>query len=355
MNRRHIITGFLAAAALGASAQDIAIQNTTIDCGQVVFRQPVTAQYVMKNSGSSPLTITDVRTSCGCTTVSFPTEPIAPGASFTVSAVYDAKTMGHFAKRIGIYSNAQCGPLMLGIKGVVVGEKDEAALDYPYTLGNLSTDKADLEFDDVNRGDQPVQTINVLNNTTETLQPVLMHLPSYLRAEVRPAKVAPGRTAKVLVQLDSRALRDLGLTQTSVYLGMFPGDKVAPEKEITVSAVLLPDFDNMTAQQKDSAPRLRLSSGSVDLGTFAGKKQKKGKVTITNEGKSVLEIRSLQMFTAGLEVSLANKTIAPGQSVDLKVTAIASMLRKVKSKPRVLLITNDPENTKVIINVNVAQ
>lgn len=355
MNRNIFMSAILAFAAMGANAQDIAIQNKTIDCGQVVFKHPVTAEYVMKNNGSSPLTITDVRTSCGCTTVSFPQEAIAPGQTFTVSAVYDAKTMGHFSKRIGIYSNAQSGPMMLHIKGVVVAEKDEAALSYPYKLGELDVDRTDIEFDDVNRGDQPVQVINIMNNTGETVQPVLMHLPSYLRAEVRPAKLAPGRTGKALVQLDSRSLRELGLTQTSVYLGMFAGDKVAPEKEVTVSAVLLPDFDHLTDVQKAQAPKLRLSSGTVDLGSFAGKKQKKGKVTITNEGKTALEIRSLQMFTAGLQVSLANKTIAPGQSVDLKVTAIANMLRSAKSKPRVLLITNDPENTKVVINVNVAQ
>lgn len=157
----------------------------------------------------------------------------------------------------------------------------------------------------------------------------------------------------MLVQLDSRSLRDLGLSQTSVYLGMFAGDKVAQEKEITVSAILLPDFSNMTPQQEAAAPKLRLSSGTVELGNFAGKKQKKGKLTLTNQGKTPLEIRSLQMFNAGLELSLGNKTIAPGQRVDLKVTAIAEILKKSKAKPRILLITNDPENTKVIINVNV--
>jgi len=35
------------------------------------------------------------------------------------------------------------------------------------------------------------------------------------------------------------------------------------------------------------------------------------------------------------------------------VTAYADGLRKARSKPRVLMITNDPENAKVVINVNV--
>lgn len=353
MNKHYVISSLLALASMTASAQEIAIQNKNIDCGQVVCKHPVTAQFVMKNSGSSPLTIRDVRTSCGCTTVSYPQAPVAPGQSFTVSAVYDAKTMGHFNKQIGVYSDASDDPLMLSIKGVVVDEEQQADVSYPYKLGDLDADRDEVEFDDVNRGDKPVQVINIKNNTGEMLEPVLMHLPTYLRAEIKPARLAPGRTGKVLIQLDSRSLRELGLTQTPVFLGMFAGDKVAPEKEITVSAILLPGFNNMTPQLKASAPKLRLSSGSVELGNFAGKKQKKGKLTLTNEGKRPLEIRALQMFTAGLEVSLGNKTITPGQKVDLKVTAIAEMLKKSKTKPRILLITNDPENTKVIINVNV--
>lgn len=353
MNKHYVISGLLALTLMNASAQEIAIQNKNIDCGQVVYMHPVTAQFVMKNSGASPLTIRDVRTSCGCTTVSYPQTPVAPGQSFTVCAVYDAKTMGHFNKQIGVYSDASSTPLMLSVKGVVVDSEAQPDVTYPYKLGDLEADRCDVEFDDVNRGDEPVQVINIKNNTDETLEPVLMHLPDYLRAEVRPARLAPGRTGKVLIQLDSHSLRDLGLSQTSVYLGMFAGDKVAQEKEIAVSAILLPDFSSMTPQQEAAAPKLRLSSGTVELGSFAGKKQKKGKVTLINQGKSPLEIRSLQMFNAGLELSLANKTIAPGQRVDLKVTAIAEILKKSKTKPRILLITNDPENTKVIINVNV--
>ncbi len=225
MNKHYVISGLLALAALAANAQEIAIQNKNIDCGQVVYNHPVTAKFVMKNSGSTPLTVRDVRTSCGCTTVSYPQSPVAPGQSFSVSAVYDAKTMGHFNKQIGVYSDASATPLMLTIKGVVVDGEDQSNVSYPYKLGDLDADRYDVEFDDVNRGDEPVQVINIKNNTDESVEPVLMHLPNYLRAEVRPARLAPGRTGKVLIQLDSRSLRELGLTQTPVFLGMFAGDR----------------------------------------------------------------------------------------------------------------------------------
>ncbi len=55
--------------ALPASAQKITTQHEVVDCGQVVFRKPVTAEFVMKNEGSKPLVINNVLKSCGCTEV----------------------------------------------------------------------------------------------------------------------------------------------------------------------------------------------------------------------------------------------------------------------------------------------
>ncbi|MBP7856704.1 MAG: DUF1573 domain-containing protein [Prevotella sp.] len=349
-----IAVALLAAASMQVAAQEIATESKVIDCGQVRYRHPVTAEFAMKNKGTAPLIIKEVRTSCGCTQVAYPQQPIAPGQTFIVKTTYDAKTMGHFDKKIGIYSNGAQGPMVLSIHGKVVEEVEDFVGDYPYTLGYLQADRNNIEFDNVNRGDRPTMVLHLKNNTDQVAEPVIMHLPNYLRAQVSPTKLAPGHSGKATIMLDSERLRDLGMTQTSIYLGMFPGDKVAPEKEITVTAIALPDFEHLTDAQRAQAPKMRLSEASLELGGFDGKTKKKGEITITNEGKSHLVIRSLQMLTAGLEVSLNKTTIAPGESAKLKITALAQGLKTARSKPRVLMITNDPENTKVMINVNIS-
>jgi len=58
------------------------------------------------------------------------------------------------------------------------------------------------------------------------------------------------------------------------------------------------------------------------------------------------------MFTTGLQLSLNKTRLAPGESAKLKVTAVAKELRGARSKPRVLMITNDPDHSKVIIDIN---
>ena len=340
--------------ALSASAQKITTQHELVDCGQIVFRHPVTAEFQMKNEGNKPLVINNVVKSCGCTSVEYPKHSIAAGESFVVRATYDAKQMGVFQKQVLLYSNAPDGVYMLSMRGRVVSNVVDYAGPYDLMLGEIKADAQEVEFDDVNKGDRPVQRIHIFNPTEQTMEPVVMHLPNYLRAEVSPSKVAPHHAAVVSIVLDSKKLHDFGLNQTSVYLGERPGDKIAPEKEIVVSAVLLPGFENMTKEKKEQAPKIEMSTTNLDLGSFGSKKKLKGEILITNKGKSELDIRSMQMFTMGLQVSLNKTKIKPGETAKMKVTAVKADLNKSRAKkPRILMITNDPDNAKVVVKIHV--
>ena len=353
MKRMNILM-LSALLALPASAQKITTQHEVVDCGQVKFRHPVTAEFVMKNEGNKPLVIHNMLKSCGCTEVEYPKKSIAAGESFVVKAVYDAKQMGTFNKQVCLYTNAADEPFILSMRGRVVSNVVDFAGPYNEMLGEIKSDVQEVEFDDVNRGDRPVQRIHIFNPTDQMMEPVVMHLPNYLQAQVSPSKVAPRHSAVVTLVLDSKKLRDLGLKQTSIYLGERPGDKIAPEKEIVVSSVLLPAFDNMTAAKKALAPKAELSTTNLDLGSFGNRKKLKGEVLITNKGKSKLEIRSMQMFTMGLQVQLKKSKIEPGETVKMKVTVVNPDLKKSRAKnPRILMITNDPDNAKVVVKIHV--
>lgn len=354
MNKHFILTAVLAAAALGAQAQRITAKHKVIDCGNVGYEQPVTAKFELRNKGND-LLISQVRTSCGCTVVDYPKTIITRGNDFTVNVTFDARQLGHFEKEVAIYSNASNSPVYLKMRGVVVEQVEDFKGKYPYTLGNVQTDCNDIEFDDVNVGDRPVKVVHMLNSSSQSVSPVVMHLPSYLSATVSPTTIAPGRSGVVTISLNSMKLHDYGLTQSSVYLGMYHGDKVSDDKEISVSAVLLPGFKNLSETQRQNSPQLKLSANSLELGSFGDKEEKSGTIVITNQGKSKLDISSLQMFTSALKVRLNKSKLDPGESAKLKITAYKRHLKTARSKPRVLMITNDPEHAKVVIHVNVKQ
>ncbi len=350
MNNKTILLSLLAMAAIQASAQRITAKNEIIDCGNVNYETPVTVKFELTNKGSE-LTINKVRTSCGCTTVDYPRTTIQKGDNFTVSATYDARQLGHFEKEVALFCNSQKEPFYLKMRGVVVDGEHDVACTYNYKIDGMMLDKNDIEFDDVNRGDFPVQRISVKNTTGQSISPVVMHLPSYLSATVSPTHIAPGRTGVISVKLNSKKLRDFGLTQTSVYLAKNPGEKVSQDKEVSVSAVLLPDFDNMSETQLANSPQIKLSASTLDLSQQNGKATNAGTIIIENTGRGELDIRSLQMFTTGMSVKLNKTKIKSGEQAKMKISINRKQLRNARSKPRVLMITNDPAAPKVVISV----
>lgn len=336
-------------------AQNIKTTNVDVDCGQVIFKKPVTVEFELVNNSRNDMFIRDVRTSCGCTSVEYPEKRIERGATFFVKATYDAKQLGHFAKQVGIYTANNPVPTYLTMRGVVVSEIKEFEGAYAFKVGDLTVDRADIEFDDVNQGDMQVQEIHVFNNSSRSAEPVVMHLPPYLKAEVSPSTIASGHAGVIRLMLDSQKLRSLGLTQTKIYLGHQPGDKVSRDKEMLVSVVSLPNFQDMEEIDLMNAARIKYEPLALDLGRFNGKNKLKGEVVITNKGLSALKITSLQMYTEGIKVSLGQRSLEVGASTKLKITVDRRQLQHVKGKPRVLLTTNDPKRPKVIIDINVTE
>ena len=96
--------------------QEVEIGNKTtmtvepvFNAGTVIKGEVISARIKIKNSGSYPLIISDVRPSCSCTVAEKPEEPIAPGEEATILAHVDTdKTSGKMlAKSINIMANTE--------------------------------------------------------------------------------------------------------------------------------------------------------------------------------------------------------------------------------------------------------
>ncbi len=334
-----------------ASAQRLSVTKTTINVGRTGYQQPITATFELRNRGLRRLVIESVKPDCGCTAIDYPKE-VGIGDKFTIKMTYDARQLGHFQKMAAIKSNGSKEPVYLTMKGIVLAELIDYSGTYPLAIGDLLLDKNELEYDDVNKGDHPVQEIHILNNSMQEMTPNVMHLPPYLTAIVQPEKLAPGKPGTISVTLNSEKLRDYGLNQTSVFLAHQLGDKVSQDNEIGVSAVLLPDLKDYDNISKALAPQLQMSATEIDFTDFGKKSKKTAEIILQNTGRTILKITSMQMFTRGLKVTLGKTTLEPGQTTTMKVTGVAEELKKVRTRPRILMITNDPDHAKVVINIS---
>ena len=243
MKRTLICMYAFAAVALTAAAQPRFSSNKeTHNFGQIEWKHPVSAQYVITNTGDQPLVLTEVDPSCACSVAQWTQTPIAPGDKGIITVEFDAKALGRFDKSVAIYSNAQPNLAYLHFTGEVVREIKDFTKTYPYLIGQIRIDKNEIDFPDTHRGAKPVIRIGVVNQSDRSYEPVLMHLPTYLDMKVEPNVLQKGERGLITLTLNTEKLTDLGLTQASVYLSRFIGDKVSDENEIPLSAILLPTF-----------------------------------------------------------------------------------------------------------------
>lgn len=103
----------------------IAFQETVYDFGKIPYNGPGIHKFEFKNQGKGLLIISEVKSTCGCTTSNYSKAPIKRGKTGFIEVKYNTKIVGQFTKNIRIYSNAFNSPIILQIKGIV--EKNPAA------------------------------------------------------------------------------------------------------------------------------------------------------------------------------------------------------------------------------------
>jgi len=95
-------------------------ETETIDYGKIQQNEDGYRVFKFKNIGKAPITITSIKSSCGCSVAEKPTKPIMPGENGSIRVKYDTKRLGGFSKTFMIHSNAQEKVKRVRIKGIVL-------------------------------------------------------------------------------------------------------------------------------------------------------------------------------------------------------------------------------------------
>jgi len=92
----------------------------TFDFGQIDKNSEGIGNLKFYNTGKSPLIITNIASTCGCTVPSWPKEPVMPGDSGIINVIYDTRRVGTINKQITISSNASEPDVIVRISGNVL-------------------------------------------------------------------------------------------------------------------------------------------------------------------------------------------------------------------------------------------
>ncbi len=120
--KKAILLVFVGLLALSVSAQETAqieFKAETLDYGVIEKGSDGVRVFEFTNTGTAPLIISKVSSSCGCTIPKKPEDPILPGDSGEIQVKYDTNRVGPIRKAITVISNAGTPTKVLKIKGEV--------------------------------------------------------------------------------------------------------------------------------------------------------------------------------------------------------------------------------------------
>ncbi len=158
-------------------------------------------EFTFTNTGTTPIIITNVRASCGCTTPNWTKDPVPPGGTGVIKASYNSKGRpGVFNKSITITSNAIESSKVLFIKGVVNKEEEKPQYS-PEELkksAQLKLDKNEYNFGKIERGQKVVKEFQVKNTGKTPLTITKAQSAcNCIKYTLTPATLEPGKSGKL--------------------------------------------------------------------------------------------------------------------------------------------------------------
>ena len=89
----------------------LVFSSKTQDAGEILDTNDAHLAYLFRNTGTGPLTITQVKTSCGCTVPELDKKTYMPGESGTLNVTFDPKgKTGTIARNITIFTDSEHTP-----------------------------------------------------------------------------------------------------------------------------------------------------------------------------------------------------------------------------------------------------
>lgn len=328
---------------VGQTIQELTFKEENHDFGSIKeVDGPAEFQFNFTNTGSEPVTITNVRASCGCTTPAWTNEPVMPGGEGFIKVVYDPKNRpGPFHKTLTVTTTGKRSTIILRIQGKVEPKPKTIEDDFPTVVGAMrvkyrsfnlgrvfNNGPANKEFTVYNQSEKPL----IFKPDTEG--------PKYIQISFNPQTLEPKQKGKISIIYNAEAKKDLGfMSDNIVFYTNEEGED--SRKSFSVYADINEYFPPMSDKEKAAAPKLIITNKVHDFGKIDQGTSVSTSFLLKNEGKTDLNIRKTNSSCGCTLAKLSSDTIAPGEELELEVT-FNSAGRRGNQQKSVTIYSNDP-------------
>ena len=348
MKRFVTLFAVICCVSVNGIAQEIfRFESTVHDFGQVLISDgPVSCSFKAVNVSSSPAVIQSVVSSCGCTSVKWDHNPIAPGKSTEVSATYSNDEGPYpFDKTLTVNIAGTRRPVILHLRGTGMEKLRSDAEIYTFRYGDaLALSSDSFKCVNIEQGESRGDQTTVANLSGSPVKVTFTGVSDGLKVEVKPNPVPAGGHATLYYTVSS--LPEKWGRNLYSAIPVVNGKSIG--KSINVTAHTTENFSSLTREQKSKGSRPVFAESTWSF----GHKKQGAKVSATfkcvNKGAAPLHIYKVDSDYAGLSAAPV-KDVAPGGEGLLTVTLDTKNLPKGEALVIVTLTTNSPQ--RPIVNL----
>ena len=379
--RNTLLTLFLSLFASWTMAQDGALKwnESTHDFGDVIQGDKTEFVFTFENTSEVPISLSNVKASCGCTTPQWTKEEVAPGKKGEITVSYNSNRVGAFNKSVRVWTDTIAPPAVIYIKGMVNAKDPDFAPAEGNKIpsGSSNTviptkqvekvvDKSHLEKYKVPRGKVAFEQVvlnaqQVQSNETKTVVFNLantsddhVHFTGQVdtetgfRVNLKNKELLPLQESTIEVVVDGKEMSNPGYfsKQIKVYT-----DEAAPNniKQLTVNG----NFEKVFSEAElANAPNIEFVETSIDGGQIIEGEKFVYDFKFKNTGKGPLEITSAKASCGCTATAPQDKVIEPGATSQI-TTTFDSRGRLGKQSKSVTVISNDPDSPTTVIRFTV--
>ena len=337
-------------------AQPVASWNeTTHDFG--TFHESAgkqTCQFVVTNTGDSTMVITQVKSTCGCTVASHPTEPIAPGTSDVIDITFSPTGRpGPFEKGVWVYTNTTPNRTRLAIKGTVVGSPESVSRYFPVGAGDLQFTNLVMAAGEVKKGLLRNNSITAYNSGADTLVITFDNNTSHITPHAVPDTVAPGSISTMTFFFDTMRTPVWGINDDLIYIKASPlhSDKVPIYTYANIVVNVVEDFSLLTDEERANAPTCEILSDKLIFDNLHRCEIAENTISIRNTGKSNLIVRRVMSADKAITTKCDKTLLKPGQEAVATIKINPNKVNGNVLNSQITIITNDPINPTTTVRV----
>jgi len=347
----------MALVAVAMMGQDpvITFEKTEHDFGKINEEDGrVSVVFEFRNEGMSPLVLSNVRASCGCTTPTWTKDPVEPGQTGAITVTYNPNGRpGRFQKTVTITSNAKEATTRVYIKGEVIPKQAKPVNKYTLPVGELSMMKKTLDLGKVTKGEVKNGELEYANLTqaAHQVELVITSADAYIVQQATLPTIQAGEVGKFIFSLDTKANKVYGPVEIQAYV-VVDGKKVMEDSyKLTVKADIVEDFSNLTQEDKQNSPIIE-TDAEFDAGKMAVGKHLRFSFPIKNSGVNALEVRRVYARANNVLIKSAPKAVKTGKKGEVRIEIDTTGLEPGKYSREVVIISNDYQHPIKKVRVN---